>query len=400
MIFVKTDKLKPGMRLAKPIYNKNGVLLYDRDTKLTLAGINSITNFGLIGIFILEDAEPLPPLTKEDIEFEQNQTIYMFQLQEIYDDLIRQRKPEKLTNIIIDIERKYGALDHRLNFNQNLRSSDDFIYKRSISVALLVAMITNHSQITATDREALICAALLYSIGYKNVPNELIQKGDALDEAEKNRIQVYMEQGIELLTPYRDEFAFFALALKIIKFYIFSFNPEKRANPDDAMKQLISILHTAIKFDEMTAMHIGHAPASDMKAMEKLKSQPDKFDPAIVDTLAESIHIIPHAANVDLSTGDKGIILVENPKDYMHPVVLRLSNNKIYDLSVPEVAAEIQIIDIMKTMDNRIAVDAETLKQFVPDSRLTELKNKFREKMTLASVRRQTSTQSNVDKMF
>ena len=59
MIFVKTDKLKPGMRLAKPIYNKHGVLLYDRDTKLTLAGINSITNFGLIGIFILEDAEPL-----------------------------------------------------------------------------------------------------------------------------------------------------------------------------------------------------------------------------------------------------------------------------------------------------------------------------------------------------
>ena len=59
MQFVKTADLKPGMRLAKPIYNKMGVLLYERDTLLTMQGINSIENFGLIGIFILEPAEPV-----------------------------------------------------------------------------------------------------------------------------------------------------------------------------------------------------------------------------------------------------------------------------------------------------------------------------------------------------
>ncbi len=50
MKFVKTEDLKPGMRLAKPVFNKNGVLLYDRDTKLTGQGVNSIYNFGLIGL--------------------------------------------------------------------------------------------------------------------------------------------------------------------------------------------------------------------------------------------------------------------------------------------------------------------------------------------------------------
>ena len=53
MQFVKTADLQPGMRLAKPIYNRMGVLLYERDTRLTIQGINSIENFGLIGIFIL-----------------------------------------------------------------------------------------------------------------------------------------------------------------------------------------------------------------------------------------------------------------------------------------------------------------------------------------------------------
>ena len=61
MLFVRTEELKPGMRLAKPIYNKNGVLLYERNSKLTIPGINSVRNFGLIGIYILEPAEPVPP---------------------------------------------------------------------------------------------------------------------------------------------------------------------------------------------------------------------------------------------------------------------------------------------------------------------------------------------------
>lgn len=45
MLFIRTDDLKPGMRLAKPIYNKLGVMLYDRDTRLTQQGIESIRNF-------------------------------------------------------------------------------------------------------------------------------------------------------------------------------------------------------------------------------------------------------------------------------------------------------------------------------------------------------------------
>ena len=53
MHFVKTEDLCPGMRLAKPIYNRLGVLLYERNTELTPQGINSIRKFSLIGIYVL-----------------------------------------------------------------------------------------------------------------------------------------------------------------------------------------------------------------------------------------------------------------------------------------------------------------------------------------------------------
>lgn len=45
MQFVESNDLKPGMRLAKPVYNKMGVLLYDRNSYLTASGIKSIEEF-------------------------------------------------------------------------------------------------------------------------------------------------------------------------------------------------------------------------------------------------------------------------------------------------------------------------------------------------------------------
>ena len=58
--------------MARPIYNKDGVLLYERNSKLTYQGIQSIRTFGLLGLFILEPAEPVPPMTQEDILFERS----------------------------------------------------------------------------------------------------------------------------------------------------------------------------------------------------------------------------------------------------------------------------------------------------------------------------------------
>ena len=163
MQFVKTADLKPGMRLAKPIYNKMGVLLYERDTLLTMQGINSIENFGLIGIFILEPAEPVPPLSREDLEFEQFQTIYVFKLKENMDRLQANQAPVSLSDLVRDIQTHYGSLDHKLNFAQNLRSSADFVYKHSISVGILCDdHKSDASACCRTDSPYHSCASLRF----------------------------------------------------------------------------------------------------------------------------------------------------------------------------------------------------------------------------------------------
>ena len=383
MKFVRTDHLKAGMRLAKPIYNKNGVLLYDRNSVLTEPGIISARNFGLVGVYVLEPAEPVPPLSREDLEFEQLQTVYIFQLRECLDLIAKRKRIEPLPKLLNNIIQHYGALDHRVNFNQNLRSSEDFMYKHEISTAILVSMISSRLHYDHQQQITLAAAALLYDIGYSHVPKNILDKeSDTLSTSDREVLQHSLERGIEPLGMYRSDFDFFPRALALMQAYVYADYPEKLAiMPDEELQGMVKILRVADQFDQMTAMNIGHEPVSEISAMKLLSADATRYDKQIVATLAECIHIVPQAANIDLSTGDKGIVLVENATNYMRPVILRLGDNKIYDLSSEADFRKIQILDIMKTMDNRISVDEETLKQFVPDEKLKELTAHFRERL-------------------
>lgn len=378
MRFIKTDDLKPGMRLAKPIYNRNGVLLYERNSQLTMPGISSVKNFGLIGIYILEPAEPVPPLSQEDLEFEQLQTVYMFQLRECADLILKRKKMVPLHPLLQDILKHYGSLRHRVNFNQNLRSSEDFMYKHAISTAILTAMVTSQLGYTIQKQMTMTAAALLYDFGYRYVPKPILEKGMDLEAGDQDIIQQSLERGLEYMSMYRNDYDFFPRALALMQAYVYADHPDRlTATPDDDLRFMVQVLRVADQFDQMTAMNIGHDPVSEIMAMQHLMEHPDRYHPNIVTALAECIHIVPRAASVDLSTGDKGIVLVENPKDFMRPVILRLTDNKIYDLSRAKDYREVQIVDIMKTMDNRIAVDEDTLKQFIPDEELKRLAREF-----------------------
>ena len=125
MIFVKQSDLKEGMRLAKPIYDKKGVLLYERDSKLTRQGIESVRNFNIIGLYILEPAEPLPPLSEEDIMFEKFQMVSTFAIQEEWKTMREKNKAPNIPNLVSQIVKNYGRLDHKVNFVQSLRSQED-----------------------------------------------------------------------------------------------------------------------------------------------------------------------------------------------------------------------------------------------------------------------------------
>ena len=380
MQFIRSAELRPGLRIAKPIYNKDGVLLYERNSRLTIPAITSIRNFDLIGIYILEPAEPVPPFTREDLEFEQAQTIYLFKLKDLYEKIYKRQPLDKLDALIDDIIKRYGCLTHRVNFNQNLRSAHDFMYKHATSIAILTAMIGQHIDMPEEDFKSLITAALLYGFGYRFLSKNIMDKDEEFTEYDNKSKQAALEKGINYLNVSTDPISYLPKALRVAEYYILSSNPDRKIeHPTEDVLLLAEILKVAVEFDMMTGMIMGHKPESEIFAMNSLRERKNDFNETIVNILAQCIHIIPTGASVDLNNGEKAVVLVENQKNYMQPVILRLRDNNIYDLSDPIVNRRIQIVDIMKTMDNRVEIDVNTIKQFKADKRIIEMTKKYKE---------------------
>lgn len=363
MIFVKADELKVGMRIAKPIYNKSGVMLYERDSKLTAQGIVSIQNFGLIGVYVLEPAEPLPPMSEEDIEFERFQAMAVFVIRDILDAVGRQKEPEQLYQLANQIIKSYGTLYHKINFIQNLRSVEDYVYKHSLNTAILCALMSKQMELEFKEQLDIVVAAILHDIGTLLIPIALRKKPVLLlTEEEQKKINTYYMAAYQMYA--RDSYldAGVKRILTDIMQRIHQVG-NKSENINGFADPEIEILRTASTFDQLTAMNYQEEPASDVSALRFLMDEENGYMPETVDALINSINILEPGVCVELTNGDRGLVLTAGI-DVLEPFVLSFRDNKIYNLGEQEVAEQMQIKDVMKTMDNRHVVDSDLLSQY------------------------------------
>ncbi len=358
MLFVEKDKLKVGMRLARPIYNKNGVLLYERNSKLTPQGIESIKNFGLIGIFVLEPAEPVPPMTEDDIEFECFQTMQVFAIGEELKKMLETQKAGKIESIVSSITKNYGHRDKKVNFVQGLRSREDYLYKHALNVAILCALMGHVLNNKVEEQRMTVMAAVVHDIGLANLPMELIGKPELTDEERMTQDQ-YQVHGFQVLD---EVFQADAMVHRICtQFYKAIRDFQDGKTPDMRIVTGAKILLVAQVYDKMTAMQYGKDPASEVVALRFLMDHPEVFEPKIVEALTKAITFLAPGTSVELNTGEKALVLNANDTDILQPMVLTFNQNTIMDLSNRDYR-DVYIKDIMKTMDNRYIMDTDSLK--------------------------------------
>lgn len=363
MLFVKTEDLRPGMRLAKPIYNKNGVMLYERNSKITSQGIISVENFGLIGIYILEPAEPVPPMSEDDIEFERFQAMSVFTIREILDAYSKNKKEKDMYQFINQLLKRYGSLHHKINFIQSLRSNEDYVYKHSLNTAILSALISNKLGLEFKSQIDIVAAALLHDVGGLMVPNDIKRKrkSDMTENDEKKILACYQNS----YTSFKDNMDLSPDIKRILSAAILAIHPDMPAASAKMPKVMgAEILKVAYCFDNMTAMKFGEEPLSEIAAVRYLLENLDEFDKKVVDALLDSINILSPGVCVEFTNGDKGLVVTANENSVLEPFVLSFKDNKLYNLGDSAVARSMQIKDIMKTMDNRHVVDSNMLQQY------------------------------------
>lgn len=352
MHFVRTEDLKTGMRLARPVYNKKSILLFDRNSLLSVQAIESIRNFGLLGIYVLEPAEPLPPMTQEDLEFERFQIKAVSSIEEELDRILRTRKQSRTQAIADMVIRNYGHLDEKINFYQNLRSLEDYVSRHSLNVAILCAMITHVMNIRREEQYHTVCAAILHDMGklkkhdevYYGAPysgDDMLRNCETQEEAYSVIEEAFATDGPGIRRICQQA------ARKQLDLF-----PEEGKESRYKMLAGANVLLVANRFDEITAMTLQGTAQSEVKAIQELLDHPEVYDQETVRALIKSINILPPGASVELSTGEKALVLNENENNVLRPTVVSFRDNSILTLSLPE-NDDITIVDVMKTMDNR-----------------------------------------------
>ena len=387
MKFYKPEELRAGMRLAKQIYNKQGVLLYERGLVLTNQVISSVQKFGLLGVLILEPAEPLPPITAEEQEFDQLQTAYMFRLRDSLVAISKGQQPEDLPGLVSDIIRRFGAFDHPVAFSQTIRSSEDYNYKHAVCTAILSAIIAHQLNLPAVAMNDLITAALLADFGYLYVPKEIMSKRiDDLTNIDLLSIDQYRTKAFQLLKRDTNPFSFSENTFTTLTEFLQVTRREDPKLITATFHLNTKILMVADKYDRMTAMSLNDQPMTSVKALRHLQKQEMLYDSSIVQALSAAISILPVGQCVELTAHRRGMIVSATPGDQFHPQVLDLTTNAIYDLNSSKLRGIIEIKDLLTTMDQRYKFDKQSLKHFTPDQPLQATTRRIR--MRLEKARR------------
>ncbi len=355
MLYLKTDEIKLGMRLAKPLYNSSGVLLYNRNTTVNERVYEQIKALNLYGLYVLEPAEPLPPINEEEVEFERFQTVSCNMLQEIIDTALQNHQSKKAEELCNDILRRYGNLSRKIVFMQNIRGPQDFVYKHCLNVAILCTLIGSQLGIDRKEIYYLINASFYHDTGKILAPPELINKSGKLTYEELNIVRNAELNGFETIRNNYDLPAGIRRYITQLKIELCNKMSEMESR-DQNLLLGTDILKVADMYDTLTAMRVYKSPTSEFSAVKFLLERTSEFNERVVDALIASIHILPPGACVELTNGEKGIVLKENEFYHLRPTVLGFDNKEIYELGNRKVYEKIQIKDIMKTMDNRFVM--------------------------------------------
>ena len=233
------------------------------------------------------------------------------------------------------------------------------MYKHSLNTAILCAIITHRMNVPLSVQNTAVTAALVHDIGKLDVPPELMYKGTHTDE-EQLAIHTYERAGYDVLREV------FATNMSVPRTCIQSEQNlrlmEKKADPLEKMQPSAKVLQVAGIFDKCTAVRMEETPMSELAVFRMMFKEEEYYDKEVVDALLNSVTILTPGTSVELTNGKKALVISQN-MDLMRPVVLTFEDNRIINLSDRMSYRDLDVADIMKTMDNRHVMDKEALKR-------------------------------------
>lgn len=316
-----TEKLKPGMIVARPIYSSDGRILLHSGIELDTNYISRLAAMGIISVYVQDDL--FGDVDIQDVVSEQTRIETMKTVSQNFQNLERKQK--------INLRQVQGTVDHILDevlHNANvlinlsdIRAFDDYTFGHSVNVCI-ISIITGISMgYNDSKLKELGIGALLHDIGKTMIDNSLLNKPGDLTHQEFQEIKCHTEYGFDILRQYNE--------LSLLSAHIAFQHHERwdgqgypRGLAAESIHEYARIVAAVDVFDALMADRPYRPSYTLSQALHVLKRMSGIYlDPNCVNALLANIAVYPIGTIVVLNTGDIGIVMDVNREHPARPVV-------------------------------------------------------------------------------
>lgn len=326
MRYVPIEKAAPGMILAYDLYDSRGRTIIGSNCALTQVYIDRLDELGYDGVYIDDEISEgidistmiSPSLRKAGIESVKNQDI---------DACVNVAKA-----IVAEIIPQ-GTVSLDM---VDLRSYDDYTYAHSVNVAVLCCVLGIGMNLTETDLDNVVTAALLHDLGKTCIPLEILNKPGRLTNEEYELMKTHPRHSFDLLEGKMNISAHVRQTV-----LLHHENVDGSGYPngytENEMSLLVKILHVADVYDALTSKRPYKNPYDPKDAAEYLMGAGGiMFDRDVVAQFMKLVPFYPKGMEVTLSNGIIGIVVENSEGRNLRPKVRDVVTGKDIDLSERE----------------------------------------------------------------
>lgn len=347
---VQINMVKPGDKLAKPVFQDNGNVLLGEGVELNERFIQRLVSLGIDFLFIhdamtadLEPEDTIRDETRKKAVDEIYKTLNMFKDpnamkgRTIAPDLGR-----TFRHVFGDILQDLYTRPNILVNLTSIHSVDAYMYQHSFNVAVLAGIMGVAKGFNRNQLEELGTGALLFDIGMTKIPPKLLTKTGAFTEDERKIIENHPKEGFDILRKYHDISIVSAhCALQHHERYDGSGYPRKLKGDDIHLYgQIVGLADT---YDALTSPRPYRKRYTPSEAIEFLFAAGGTFfDFELIKLFCKHICIYPVSTTLRLSTGQIGVVS-ENNELALHRPRVRII--KEADGTEPKSSYEIELKD-------------------------------------------------------
>lgn len=346
-------EMEPGMILADEVKTPIGQPLAAAGSEVTRQLINRMKLYKVECVFVEgedpsgesgEASQPVkqtdPKLAKQAAEaakfrgFEMQYYMAIEKMKVVFDDIIAQKKEIDTTDLLENVSDLFlsrSTIIELFEMLYKMRSLNDSVYAHSLNVALISRMIGRWLKLDKQHLDTLTVAGLLHDIGKLMIPEEVLNKPDALTDEEFELIKSHPRKGYDILKNLNIDPRIKKSALMHHERSDGSGYPS--GLEDEFIDEYAMIIAIADVYDAMTAARSYRSPLCPFEVIANFeKDGYQKYHTKYILTFLKQIAATYQNSRVILSDGRGCKIVMLNQNNLSRPIV-RFDDNTCLDLS-------------------------------------------------------------------